>query len=75
MKIRRYMLMWLPKSGLFYDGGDFFDGQGNALNWDRTIPTYSTPQRADTSKKRIVEAHPDRKGEIVMFGVEFEEIE
>lgn len=69
-----YTLMWIPKTGLHYLGGDFFDGKQQLIGWDRTVPIYSSHARAETAKKRILERFADAKGELVVLPVTIKEM-
>ena len=69
-KPRGYTLLWIPKSGLFYDGGSFLDGKQERIRWDRTIHIFASHAKAETAKKRILERYPDAHGELVMLPVE-----
>jgi hypothetical protein len=71
---KRYTLLWIPKSGLFFEGGEFLDGKRERIKWDRTIHIFASHARAETAKKRILEKFPDAQGELVMLPVEIQEI-
>ena len=71
---KRYTLMWIPRSGLFWDGGQFLDGKQERIRWDRTIRIYASHARAETAKMRIMEKFPEAHGELVMLPVEVQEI-
>lgn len=66
---KKFVLLWIPKSGLFYDGGQFFDGYQDRINWDRTLPLYDTASEAEEAKQRIMARYPRAKGELVTMGV------
>lgn len=68
-----YVLLWVPKSGLFYDGGDFFDGKQMPIGWDRTIHVFSSHSRAETAKQKTLAKFPDAKGELVVLPVKIQE--
>jgi hypothetical protein len=71
---KKWTLMWIPQTGLMYDGGKFFDGQMNEVKWDRVIRIFPSHARAETAKKRILERHPDAHGELVILPVSIQEI-
>ena len=64
----KYTLMWIPASGLFYRGGEFFDGQGNQIRWDRTLRFFKH-SRAETVRERMIANRPEMAGELVMIKV------
>jgi hypothetical protein len=71
---KRYTLLWIPKSGLFFEGGEFLDGKRERIRWDRTIRIFASHARAETAKKRILEKFPDAQGELVMLPVEVQDV-
>jgi hypothetical protein len=66
---QKYTLMWIPSTGLMYDGGEFFDGQMKPIRWDRTIHIFQSHAKAETAKKKILEKYPDAQGELVVLPV------
>ena len=74
IQAKKYTLMWIPKNGLFFDGGEFLDGTRQRISWDRTITIYASHARAETAKKRIMDRFPDAYGELVMLSVETQEV-
>lgn len=70
-----YTLLWIPKTGLHYSGGDFFDGRQQLIAWSRTIHVYPTHSQAETAKKKVLERHPDAHGELVVLPVKIQEHE
>jgi hypothetical protein len=74
-KPKKYTLLWIPKSGLHYQSGLFFDGFQMPINWDRTIQVFASHARAETAKQRILDRFPDAKGELVVLPVTVQEIE
>lgn len=73
---KKYTLLFIPHDGLFFSGGEFLDGHGNRITWDRSIPVYPSHSRAETARDRILERYPERYagGQLVMLGVELKEI-
>jgi hypothetical protein len=66
---KKFTLLWIPRSGLFYDGGKFMDGTGNEIEWNRTIPLFPSMYAAEIAKAGVLEKHPDARGEVVILGV------
>lgn len=56
---KKHVLLRIPKSGLFYEGGRFFDGDMNPLRWSGIIPIFPSHARAETAKKKQIEKYPD----------------
>ena len=71
---KKWTLLWIPRTGLMYQSGLFFDGQMNEVKWDRVIRVFPSHSRAETAKKRILERHPDAHGELVILPVMIQEI-
>lgn len=69
----KHVLLWIPKSGLFYDQGRFYDGEGKEIKWGRTIPAYSTHAHAQTAKRRVVTKFPRAQGEVIVSQVKIQE--
>ena len=74
---RQYTLLWIPKTGLFYDGGGsgFTDGKGDTIRWDRTVYVFPSHQRAETAKQKMIDKYPDAKGEIVVLPIVVKQLE
>jgi hypothetical protein len=66
---KKFTLLWIPRSGLFYDGGKFLDGDGNQIRWNHTIPLFATHAKAATAKNRVIYEHPNARGEVMILGV------
>jgi hypothetical protein len=74
IQAKKYTLLWIPRSGLFFETGNFFDGKGERIRWDRTVHIFASHARAETAKKRVLEKSPDAKGELIVLPVEIQEI-
>ena len=74
---KKYTVLYVPNSGLFFEGGEFVDGRRERIEWNRTIPVYESHMRAQTARDKILESWPDRyaDGNLVVLGVEFQERE
>ena len=64
---RRYTLLWIPRSGLFSAGGRFQDGDGQEIEWDRTLRIFASHAR--------VAQYSNAKGELMVISVTVEEAE
>jgi hypothetical protein len=69
-----YTLLWIPRTGLFYSGNHFRDGDRAIINWDKTIPVFKTSQRAEQAREKILAAYPSAKGELIVFNVTLREM-
>ncbi len=49
---KRYCMLHIPESGLFYAEGKFFDGDGNGISWDGNMPVFLSRADADRRKKK-----------------------
>jgi len=72
---KKHVLLRIPKSGLFYDGGAFFDGFGDRLRFDGTIHVFPSHARAETAKKKHIERHPDSIDQWAVLKCQIHEIE
>ena len=72
---KKHVLLRIPKSGLFYDGGAFFDGDMNRLRFDGVIHVFPSHARAETAKKKHLERYPDSIDQMVVMGCRIHEIE
>lgn len=73
-KSKRYTLLWIPESGLFYAGGRFTKGDGDEIGWQRKIPVFRGYARAERAKQRILARWPERRGELIILSFEPEEV-
>lgn len=64
-----YCLLWIPASGLFYDGGGFFDGNRDRVPWRGTLPVFKTHAKAVTAKKKMKQRFPEAHGSFVVLKV------
>jgi hypothetical protein len=69
-----YALLWIPRTGLFYSGNHFRNGEHTIVDWDKTIPIFKTSQRAEEAREKILAAHPSAKGELIVFNVTLREM-
>ena len=69
MDPKKYVLLWIPESGLFFNGGQFRDGFGHEIRWDRTLTLFDTASAVDVEKKKIIKQFPRAKGELSAFAV------
>lgn len=69
---RKYTLFYIPRSGLFYDGGAFLDGYQQRIFWDGSIPIYDTHAAAVVAKEKILKRWPQEYsgGQIVVLSIE-----
>lgn len=70
---RKYTLLWIPATGLFYANGLFQDGRGRRIDWSRRIRVWATRERANEVKKELLAEFPGAAGELVVLPVEIEE--
>ena len=72
---RGFTLLYIPRSGLFYDGGSFLDGFQNRITWSRSIRIYPTHSAAEVAKQKILAKYPTEYagGQIVVLAVEVKE--
>jgi hypothetical protein len=71
----QYTLMWMPKSGLFFNGAEFVSGEGNTIRWSKVLHLYKSHTRAEMAKKRILAQFPEAQGELVSIRVKVEDVE
>ena len=74
MSERKYTLLWIPRSGLFSAGGRFQDGDGQEIEWDRTLRIFASHARAEIAKENILAQYPNAKGELMVISVTVEEV-
>ena len=67
-----FALMYLPHTGLFYDGGSFLDGRGQVLGWNGTLEVYESRAQALAVKKKLLDKDPRKyqADRIVLIKVE-----
>lgn len=73
VETRRYTVMYMPHSGLFFSGGEFLDGRQNRIPWSRVLPVYQSHSAASACRDRLREKWKDAQGEFVVVSVELEE--
>jgi hypothetical protein len=69
---KKYTVMYVPRSGLFFSGGAFFDGHQNRIPWRHVIPVYRSHSAACVARDRVRERWKNAEGEFVVMPVEFE---
>jgi len=69
-RVKKYAVMYVPRSGLFYAGGDFLDGRMNRIPWKRTIPIYRSHSAAEVARNKFRERWPNVEGEFIVLSVE-----
>jgi len=69
---KKYAVMFIPKTGLLYSQGEFLDGNGEPLKWDRSMRMYASYQRAMQARDRILGAHPQlyNSGNLIVITIE-----
>lgn len=69
---KRYALLYIPDSGLFYGERGLMDGTGTQIHWDGTLPLHIRREDAVAAKGRILSKYPAEyaAGEIVVLPVE-----
>ena len=75
---RKHAVFYIPHTGLYYTGaGEFLDGKGEKIKWDRSITVYNTHARAERARNRILQHNPLQyaRGELVVINVEIIEKE
>lgn len=70
---KRYAVMFMPASGMFFTGGEFLDGHQNRIPWSRVIPIYRSRTAACAFRDRMRKKWKDAQGEFVVVSVELEE--
>jgi hypothetical protein len=64
-----YIILWIPASGLFYRGGDFFDGKSQPIGWDRSIRIFSAFSEAERERAATLARFPDATGELIILPI------
>jgi hypothetical protein len=70
-----YTLLWVPRTGLHYTQGHFFDGQMATIPFNGTIHLYPSKPAAMAERKRQEEKWLNVKGEFVILHVKVNEHE
>ena len=71
----RYACLYIPHSGLFFRGGEFFDGMGEKIAWKHTLPVFVSHARAVAAKEHTLAKYPNEyaDGDLVVLRVELKE--
>lgn len=64
-----HTLLWIPASGLFYDNGNFWDGDGQQVEYGRILPIWETYGAAEAAKAPILARFPKAKGNFVILAL------
>lgn len=64
-----YTLLWVPKSGLFFDGVTFTDGNGNTIQWRHEIHIFPSWEAANEAKGKVVAKYSNAKGEVLLLKI------
>lgn len=69
----KHAVMYVPRTGLFFSGGDFIDGRQMRVPWRRIIPVYRTYSAACVARDKIKAKWRDVEGEFIVVSVEIQE--
>lgn len=72
---RRFALLHVPHSGLFFEGGAFLDGRQNRVPWDGVIRCFSSRASADKARVKLLATRPAEFGNILVVSVELKDLE
>lgn len=70
---KKYTVLAVPRSGLFYSGGDFLDGRQCRVPWSRIIPIFRSHSAAVVVRDKMRKKWPDWDGDFVVLSVELKE--
>lgn len=68
---KKYAVMYLPRSGLFFAGGEFLDGHQNRIPWSRTIPVFRSRSAAAIGRDKLRKHWEGFEGDFVVVSIEF----
>lgn len=67
---KMFALLWVPKTGLYFEGGAFLDGEDNHIPWSGKVTIFSTFKRAKENRNAVVKKFPKARGSVIIVPVE-----